>query len=72
MLGVDDYMSEAFSMCKKSADELSEYLSRPDACAIESYILYRKYMISYNSTVRMYKIYKEYKQIEERLEMMKI
>ena len=68
MLSIDDYMEAAYNRCKEDGDKLLLEINRPDFCEIETYISYQKYMISYNTLLEMYKIYKKYKMNEQKIQ----
>lgn len=67
MITAHDYYVQALKSYDEAKKEWDEHMATPDYCLTTNYFLYKKYMISHNSLIRVHKLYTEYKELQEQM-----
>ena len=71
MLSPNGYLREALNVYTETKKEWDDHMAKPDYCLTKNYFLYKKYMLAYESLIKIEKLCREYRELEKRIKNLK-
>jgi hypothetical protein len=67
MLTAEDFLLESIKAYDEAKKEWKMFIDKPDYCTIQSTYLHKKYIICMDSLIKVSKIYKQIKLLEDQI-----